>query len=113
MELPLASKARMEEAIPFREFEPTEVVATTEPFALVERRAFARLVMAKEVEVAFVRVTFPVKVFTPLHVLVSPKSVVEAELPELRQVPRMAKQPPARSMPLAKVEVALVPVTLR
>ena len=36
-----------------------------------------------------------------------------AKVTPVWQVPEMEKHPPERSMPLAKVEVALVPVTLR
>ena len=52
------------------------------------------------------------KTLVPLQVLLS-ESKVEDALVVGMQVPLMAKQPDARSMPRAKVEVALVPVTFR
>lgn len=48
---------------------PSELEATTEPFALVERMPLVMLPIARAVVVALVRVTAPVKVLAPLQVL--------------------------------------------
>jgi hypothetical protein len=55
------------------------------------------------------------KTFVPAKVLLSTRSVDDAELPLpfVMHVPFTAKQPPARLIPRANVEVAVVPVMLR
>lgn len=99
---------------------PMEVVATTEPLALVERIAFGILVMAKEVEVANPRVELAAEIFpvvvklpttveddcernptenvcSPVHVLAPRPRALEP-----RQIPLILKQP----------EVILIPPLL-
>jgi hypothetical protein len=67
------------------------------------------VVAKKDVEVAWESVVFPLKVFVPVHVLKSAKSVEEAELPpEVRQVPLIAKHPPEILKPCAPVVVPTV-----
>ena len=56
------------------------VVAITLPCAFVARSDDGRLVIASEVEVAFVRIVAPVNVFVPLKVFASLKSVEDAEV---------------------------------
>ena len=87
--------------------------AVREPIVpALEKRFVEEAVVAKKVvEVALPKVTFPVKVLAPLHVLMSERRVEDAEEPLERQVPFTAKQPAPRLMPLAAVEVA-EPVTL-
>ena len=81
---------------------PIEVVATTEPLALVERRELVRELMAKEVVVAVVRVVAALKVLEPLHVLL----LLSSEVPLTRQVPETAKQPVVMLRPFDAVVVA-------
>lgn len=101
-------------------------VATTFPFASVERRplvipenqvvpkvvsddeAFWRFNTLVKVEDAL-KIVKPEKVVVPAKVLLSINSVEEAATAlVLMQVPLTAKQPVARLMPPPKVEVALV-----
>ena len=93
--------------------EPIVVVATIEPSTLVDRSALARLVIAKDVEVACVSVTLPLKVFTPLHVFVLASKVEEAavtviESPLPKFVPLIVP-----SEPLIKPEPIVVVETTR
>jgi hypothetical protein len=64
------------------------------------------VVAVKSVEVAFE------KMLRPVQVLLSERSVEEAVVSTMHS-PFTAKQPPERSMPLANVELAAVPVMLR
>ena len=82
--------------------DPIEVVATIEPSTLVDRSALARLVIAKDVEVACVSVALPLKVFTPVQVLVFARRVEDAavtviEAPRLKSVPLMVPREPEMS----------------
>lgn len=99
--------------VPVRKLVPIEVVATIDPFALVERSLLTRVVIAKVEEVAFTIVRGPVKLLVPENVLLSERSVVEAELPPppVMHAPFTAKQPVDRLKPFAAVDVAL-PVRL-
>ena len=86
------------------------VVAITVPSGFTARNVpapVAREVIAKLLVVAFVSVRFE-KILVPLHVFVSLRRVVEAELPPsaLTHVPSIAKHPSWRSMPLENVDVA-------
>ena len=92
-------------------FEAMVEVAKTLPFASVARSAFAREVMWRFVVVAFVAVRSE-KVFCPLQVLESERSVEEAVVP-LKQMLFTRRQPPESEMPLANVDVAEVPVMFR
>lgn len=89
---------------------PIEVVATIDPSAFVERIAFVRFVIAKEVEVACESVTFPVNVFAPLQVLMSERSVEDAaliviELPRAKLVPLIVpREPEINPEPMVVVE---------
>jgi hypothetical protein len=71
--------------LPVRRLVPTDVVATTEPCALVERSELWSEVTAKAEEVAFVRVTLPLKVLVLLKVLVVvvEKAVAKTPVEEL------------------------------
>ena len=91
--------------------EETVVVAYTLPSAFVARRELARLVIANFEVVALVKVTLPLNVLAPEKVLVSERSVEEAELEE-RHVPLMEKHPVVMLKPTLLVEVA-EPFTLR
>ena len=66
-----------------------ELVPTTPPVALVERRALVMLEIAKLVEVAAWRLVFPVAVKVPAESPVNPTVEVEMSLP-LTSVARMA-----------------------
>ena len=72
---------------------------------LVEEAVVAK----KAVEVAFERVTSLLKVLVPVHVLL----VESRDEPVERHVPLMEKQPEVRLMPFAKVDEAVVEVTMR
>ena len=91
--------------------DPIEVVATTEPSTLVERRALARLVIAKDVEVACVSVALPLKVFTPVQVLVFARRVEDAAVtvtldPRAKSVPLIVpNEPLIKPEPIVVVEV--------
>ena len=61
-------------SVPVRRFVPILLVATTDPLAFTERIEFERPVIAKDEEVA------EAKVFLPLKVLLSERSVEDAAL---------------------------------
>ena len=66
--------------VPVRKLVPILVVATMEPLALVERSLLVRLEMAKDEEVALVRVVDPLKVLIPEKVLLFASKLVERKL---------------------------------
>src|SRR6516165_8385051 len=84
--LPEESKAKMLLACPLMKFQPSDVVAMTEPLAFTERSAELRPVMAKLVVVALLIVVLP-RVVLPEKVLLSVRREEDAAL--------MVKVPPA------------------